>query len=66
MLSCLMRDVCLVDVYIHEFILSWVLSPLLDLDVGLVFSLDLPLDEDLVGKFWLDGDLELFLDLSSE
>ena len=61
-----MRDVCLVDVYIHEFILSWVLSPLLDLDVGLVFSLDLPLDEDLEGKFWRDGDLELFLDLSFE
>ena len=61
-----MRDVCLVDVYIHESILSWVLSPLFDLDVGLVFSLDLPLDEDLEGKFWRDGDLELFLDLSFE
>ena len=59
-------DVCLVDEYIHESILTWVLSPLLDLGVGLDFSLDLPLDEDLVGKFWRDGDLELFLDLSSE
>ena len=61
-----MRDVCLVDVYIHEFILSWVLSPLLDLGVGFDFSLDLPLDEDLEGNFWRDGDLELFLDLSFE
>ena len=59
-------DVCLVDEYIHESILTWVLSPLLDLGVGLDFSLDLPLDEDLEGKFWRDGDLELFLDLSSE
>ena len=59
-------DVCLVDEYIHESILTWVLSPLLDLGVGLDFSLDLPLDEDLEGKFWRDGDLELFLDLSFE
>ena len=59
-------DVCLVDEYIHESILTWVLSPLLDLGVGLDFSLDLPLDEDLEGKFWRDGDLELFLELSFE
>ena len=59
-------DVCLVDEYIHESILTWVLSPLLDLGVGLDFSLDLTLDEDLEGKFWRDGDLELFLDLSFE
>ena len=60
MLSCLMYDGCLVDVYIHEFILVWILSPLLDLDVGLDFSFDLPLDEDLCEE---EEDSEEFLDL---
>ena len=63
MLSCLMYDGCLVEVYIHEYILVWISSPLV-LDVGLDFCFDLPLDEDLEG--WCDvrnGDKEPFLDV---